>query len=246
MLHIFSLFLLWFVGCCLGSFFMVIGTRIPIHQSIIVPRSHCPNCQIPLHPYQLVPLISYFVQKGRCVTCRIKIPFLYPIIEGLSGFCYLVAYLNFGHSPTQFRIILLLISFSLIFIVSDIFYQLLPDSIMFCFFCLTILVQIRNFPTHFLGGFSLFSLFFLVAYLSPDGLGGGDIKLAGVLGWLLGFKLGLLAILLACLAGFTYFLFLFNYKQADLTTKVPFAPFILFGALIAYFVTNQSSLAAIF
>ena len=113
MLHIFSLFLLWFVGCCLGSFFMVIGTRIPIHQSIIVPRSHCPNCQIPLHPYQLVPLISYFVQKGRCVTCRIKIPFLYPIIEGLSGFCYLVAYLSFGHSPTQFRIILLLISFSL-------------------------------------------------------------------------------------------------------------------------------------
>ncbi|MFS7423619.1 A24 family peptidase [Carnobacterium maltaromaticum] len=134
MLHIFSLFLLWFVGCCLGSFFMVIGTRIPIHQSIIVPRSHCPNCQIPLHPYQLVPLISYFVQKGRCVTCRIKIPFLYPIIEGLSGFCYLVAYLSFGHSPTQFRIILLLISFSLIFIVSDIFYQLLPDSVMFCFF----------------------------------------------------------------------------------------------------------------
>lgn len=246
MLHILSLFLFWFIGCCLGSFFMVIGTRIPIHQSIIAPRSHCPNCQIPLQPYQLIPLISYFIQKGRCVACGIKVSILYPIIEGLSGLCYLLAYLSFAHSPIQFRIILLLISFSLIFIVSDIFYQLLPDSIMFCFLCLTILIQIKNFPAQFLSGLSLFSLFFLVAYLSPDGLGGGDIKLAGVLGWLLGFKLGLLAILLACLAGFIYFLFLFTYKKADLTTKIPFAPFILFGALVAYFVANQFPLSAIF
>lgn len=235
MLDILFLLILWFTGCCVGSFLMVIGTRIPIHQSIIAPRSHCSNCQTPLQPYQLIPLISYFSQHGKCSHCSIKISFCYPIIEATAGFSYLYAYLKFTNAPEQFNIAMLLISFSLIFIVSDVFYQLLPNSIMLCFLFLTILIHLNTFSSQFFSGFSLFCLFLLVTYLSPDGLGGGDVKLAGVLGWLLGFKLALISILIACLAAFSYFVFLFTYKKADLTTKIPFAPFLLCGALIVYF-----------
>ena len=125
--------LIWFTGCCFGSFLMVVGLRVPIHQSIVFPRSHCPNCQQTLQVFELIPILSYVNQKGRCRNCKQPISILYPLAEAFTGAIFLATFLTFLYSPTEGLFVIGIISFSLIFIITDICYQLLPDRIMLFF-----------------------------------------------------------------------------------------------------------------
>ena len=83
-------------GLILGSFYTVVGERLPEGKSIVTPPSHCPNCNHKLTPFELIPIISFFLQGGKCTSCKKKISWFYPIFESACGLLFLLAYLKFG------------------------------------------------------------------------------------------------------------------------------------------------------
>jgi len=87
--------LIWFTGCCFGSFLMVIGLRVPVHQSIVFPRSHCPHCHSTLHFFELIPILSYLIQRGRCRNCQQHISISHPLAEALTGFIFLYIFYTY-------------------------------------------------------------------------------------------------------------------------------------------------------
>ena len=87
-MNVFLGILIFIYGLVFGSFYNVVGYRIPKKLSLLRPGSYCPNCRHKLRWYELIPLFSYVIQRGRCTQCKKKISFYYPLIEFLTGcFC---------------------------------------------------------------------------------------------------------------------------------------------------------------
>lgn len=123
---------LFVYGLVLGSFFNVVGLRVPLKQSIVSPRSACPTCGHQLKPYELIPVISYLLQGGKCRGCQSRISPIYPFFELLTGILFATSPLVIGWS-SELVIALTLISMFMIIIVSDIHYMLIPDKILIWF-----------------------------------------------------------------------------------------------------------------
>ena len=86
------------LGTIFGSFYNVVAYRLPKGESIIYPSSHCPNCNHQLKPLELIPILSYILQKGKCINCKSKISIFYPISEIICGLLFMICYLSFGFS----------------------------------------------------------------------------------------------------------------------------------------------------
>ena len=137
-------YILFFVlGTILGSFYNVVGYRIPKKESIIYPPSHCPKCNHKLKFYELIPIISYIIQKGKCKNCKEKIGLFYPIFELITGLLFAISLKIFGLTP-NLLLILTFISTLIIITISDIKYMIIPDSILL-FFSILILIEIYIF-----------------------------------------------------------------------------------------------------
>ncbi|MDN5371793.1 MAG: leader peptidase (prepilin peptidase) / N-methyltransferase [Carnobacterium sp.] len=229
--------LIWLTGCCLGSFLMVVGLRVPIHQSIVLPRSYCPNCHQTLHFFELLPVVSYLFQKGRCRNCHQPISILHLLTESLMGFMFLFIFYTYYLNPIEGLFLIGLASFSLVFTISDIYYQLLPNYLMSLFLLWVIAGQFflhsQQFYTYLLCGLGFFIFFYLLYQFYP--IGGGDVKLLGIIGLLLGYPLTLTAIMIACFSALLIHLPLVLSKKITSKHHIPFAPFIFFGTFSAYF-----------
>lgn len=120
------------LGLLFGSFYNVVGLRVPIKRSIVTPRSTCGTCGHQLTPYELIPVVSYLLQKGKCRGCESRISPIYPFFELLTGLLFATAPLVIGWSG-ELVVALTLISMFMIIIVSDIHYMLIPDKILIWF-----------------------------------------------------------------------------------------------------------------
>ncbi|WP_051912611.1 prepilin peptidase [Carnobacterium funditum] len=243
MIHILLVFSIWMIGACFGSFFMVIGLRIPIGHSIVHPRSTCSNCFHYLGTLELIPFFSYVIQKGHCRHCHTTFSFLYPFTEALTGLLFVLVFFQFINQPKEILLLFFLIAFGIIFFISDLYYFLLPDSLMLLFFSSTIIVRLWFHPLplyyYFISGISFFLLFYAFYCFTSQGIGGGDVKLFGVLGLFFGFELTLLVLFIACLVSLVTGLIFFYFKKKSRQTPFPFAPFIFLGAfLVALYGTN--------
>ena len=192
------------LGLLLGSFFNVVGLRLPKQLSISYPPSHCPHCQRRLGIAELIPVLSYFILRGRCRACSMKISPLYPLVEASTGFLFVLAAYQLGWSMDLFYA-WTLISLCMIIVVTDLTYLLIPDKILLFFASLFLGWQVF-FPFRLwldaLGGALLgFGLLLLIAVLSRGGMGGGDIKLFALLGFVLGWQGVLLTLFLSSLYG---------------------------------------------
>lgn len=237
------IFLIWMIGACFGSFFMVIGLRVPVGQSIIHPRSTCSTCSHNLGPIELIPLFSYMIQNGRCRHCYTRISFLYPCIESFTGLLFVLVFFRFMYQPKEILLLFLLIAFGIIFIISDLHYFLLPDSLMFLFFSLTLINRLWFHPlplSYYVTSSIAFFLFFYAFYsFTNQGIGGGDVKLFGVLGLFFGFELTLLLLFIACLTSLLIGFSLVYFNKLSRQTPFPFAPFIFLGSfIVALYGTN--------
>lgn len=125
-------FVIFLYGITLGSFYNVVGLRVPIKQSIIKPRSACPTCGHQLKTFELIPVVSYIIQGGKCRGCQSQISPVYPTFELLTGVMFVTAPLVIGWS-SELLVALSLISMFMIIIVSDIHYMLIPDKILIWF-----------------------------------------------------------------------------------------------------------------
>src|SRR5690625_823668 len=112
------LVIIFLLGSIFGSFFNVVGLRIPMGLAFHHGRSICLSCMEPLHWYELIPIFSFILQKGRCRSCYVKLSPLYPIIEWLTGILYVLCYIKFG-MQFEFFVAIVFISMLMIISVSD-------------------------------------------------------------------------------------------------------------------------------
>ena len=233
---------LFILGLVLGSFYNVVGLRIPEKQSLVKPRSHCPKCKRTLTTLDLIPVFSYLLLRGKCRGCGSKIPAFYPIMELSTGLLFMLAFYTYGFTGELF-VALTLISLLVIIFVSDFVYMVIPDKVLLFFIPLIVIERIFI-PLHpwwdpLVGAVVGFSLLFLIALISKGGMGGGDIKLFFVLGLALGLKLTLLAFFLATLVGAVYGVIGMIVGRFKKRQQIPFGPFIAIGALLSYFYGNS-------
>ncbi|MCM3765450.1 A24 family peptidase [Neobacillus niacini] len=225
-------------GIIFGSFFNVVGLRVPLKRSIVAPKSSCPKCGHQLKAYEMIPVISYLLQKGKCRGCQSRISPIYPIMELLTGILFAVAPLFVGWSG-ELVVALTLISLFMIIIVSDIHYMIIPDKILIWFAGIFLLerifIPLSPWWDSLLGAVTGFTLLLIIALVSKGGMGFGDVKLYAVLGFVLGFKLVLLSFFLSTLYGAVIGGLAMLFKIVKKRQPIPFGPFIAAGTLSAYF-----------
>ncbi|MDX9691708.1 MAG: prepilin peptidase, partial [Acholeplasmataceae bacterium] len=197
---------IFIIGMLLSSFYGVLAMRIPNKESIL-GRSYCPKCQHQLKFIDVLPIIGYVINKGRCRDCKESIPIIYLIIEIFGGLLFLGSYLLYGLSLT-FIVAIILISVLLIESISDIEQFIVIDRIWMIAIVPLIVIRFieKNILTYLLSSFILFSVLYLVSYLGEkvfkkEALGGGDIKLYIFIGFILTWQQGLLSLFLASFFG---------------------------------------------
>jgi leader peptidase (prepilin peptidase) / N-methyltransferase len=231
------------LGCCLGSFFNVVIYRLPRHESIVRPGSHCPHCMEPIAGYHNIPLVSYLILGGKCSRCKQAISIRYPLIEVISGLLALFLFRRYGWEA-QFFIEFFFVSLLVVITFIDLDTLTIPDL-----FSLTGIVV--GFASSFLspriswldsilgillgGGF-----FYLIAiayqyFRHQEGLGGGDIKLLAMIGAFTGLSGAMFTVLVASVVGTLVGLALMWRSRKGLMTMLPFGPFLSFGAVCYLF-----------
>jgi len=226
------------LGLILGSFYNVVGLRVPAGESIVAPPSHCPHCGRRLSALELVPVFSYLFLKGQCRTCRAKISALYPATELAVGLLFAWAFHRLGWAP-ELAAALVLASLLAIVFVSDVAYMLIPDKILLVFAALFVALNaclpFRPWKDAFIGSAVGFLLPYAVAAVSRGKMGGGDIKLFAVLGFVLGWKNVLVAFFLSAFFGAVIGGAGLAAGKIKRGKPMPFAPFIALGAWAASF-----------
>lgn len=237
-MDIYYMIVFFIFGTIFGSFYNVVGDRLPEGKSIVKPSSHCPKCDHKLTPLELIPIFSYLLQGGKCKNCGSKIPIMHPLFELASGILFALAYYSFKLTP-QLLIALTFISILLIIFISDIEYMIIPDEV------LIIGLIILSIEKLFIFGFSdlLYSIFnglicFILMYLlkklgdflfKKESMGGGDIKLLFVFGFVLGWPMAIVSIFLGSIVGLPISLIVVLKK---LPHEIPFGPLLSLGAVI--------------
>lgn len=229
-------------GLVFGSFYNVVGLRIPKGESIVNPPSHCTSCDKRLTALELIPVLSYLIQRGKCKGCGVKVSPIYCFTELVTALLFALCYVKFGFT-TELAVALLFVSLLVIINVSDIAYMLIPNKILLFFLPLLVIGRIVS-PLEpwwdsLLGAVVGFSILLLIAVVSKGGMGGGDIKLFFLLGLVLGTIQTLLTLFLASVVGMIVGIIVLKVRGQGRKTPVPFGPSIAVGALIAYFYGEQ-------
>lgn len=234
--------ILFFVyGTIFGSFYNVVGDRLVNRQSIVKPPSHCPKCGHKLTALELIPIVSYVIQLGRCKKCKCKIPVFHPLYEAFVGLLFMFCYISFGFT-SELSIALTFVSMLAIIIVSDIYYMVILDEILIFFgILLGIEILLINGVDAFimanLNGLICFGTMYLIKIMGDflfkkESMGGGDIKLLFFFGLVLGWQNGLASIFLGSIIGLPISLIILSSKR---TNVIPFGPFLALASMILLF-----------
>lgn len=227
-------------GSIMGSFYHVIATRLSKNESIITPASHCEKCHNKLNWYELIPIFSYIIQKGKCRHCKAKLPLSYLLMEVCTGILFAVCYHVFGLS-LQLISSIIFVSSLIIIIISDIEYMIILDEVLiFAIFGIIIIdiIDIGLYETSLkiLAGIGSFITMFLVKKIGDimfkqESLGGGDIKLMFLIGLVIGYPMSICNIFFATFTAFPIALFLLIFKKDNI---IPFGPFLSMAGIILY------------
>jgi leader peptidase (prepilin peptidase) / N-methyltransferase len=228
-------------GLVIGSFLNVCIHRLPSSQSIVHPRSRCPQCGHLIRVYDNIPVLSYLILRGRCRDCGARISLRYPVVEMLSGAFAAMAVARFGLGWQALLMYALIAAFLVITFI-DLDHRIIPDVItlpgipigLAASFGPGMISPLESLVGILAGGGSLF----LVAWgyqlvTKREGMGGGDIKLLAMIGAFIGWKGVLLTIFIASLTGTLAGMALIFRRRGDMKLAVPFGPFLAVGA-IAY------------
>ncbi|MFJ5764487.1 prepilin peptidase [Lysinibacillus sp. NPDC093210] len=233
--------LVFVFGLVFGSFFNVVGLRVPIKESIVKPPSHCTSCQRQLTAIDLVPVLSYVFLAGKCRSCGQKISWIYPLMELLTGVLFAFSYWQLGFSK-EFIVAILLISLLVILVVSDFAYMLIPDKVLLFFLPLLAIGRVLSPLTPWwdsiVGAVVGFGILYCIAVVSRGGMGGGDIKLFFLLGLVLGTINTLLTLFVAAVIGMIVGIIVLKVRQQGRKTPIPFGPSIALAAIIVYYYGN--------
>ncbi len=222
----------------LGSFLNVIASRLPEGRSLVRPRSACVACSAEIAWYDNIPLVSYAILRGRCRSCGARIGLRYPAVELATALLVAASFWRFGFTGEAF-VAAYFCAALVVLSAIDAERRILPDLIVLPSWVLVFAAQIALYPGRTLEwvagslGASLFLFLALVAY--PRGMGMGDVKLALLLGAMLG-KAVSVGLMVGMLAAVVFSTVLFaQHGLAARKMAIPFGPFLAFGALVALF-----------
>ncbi|MFQ6794294.1 MAG: prepilin peptidase [Thomasclavelia sp.] len=228
--------LLFYLGACFGSFINVISYRMPRKKSFIKGRSYCESCGQMIYWFDLLPLVSYLLLKGRCRYCHQKISILHPLSELISGGLLLLCFNQNSfslHTLVLFFSLLDLLVIAIIDLKTMVIYR---STLLF----LVIMVCIYRMLTGFvlsdlILGMVIVSGIMVLINLFVVSFGNGDIELMIVVGILLGWKNNILAFVISILIGGIISVYLLLTNKSTLKSYIPFGPFLVLGTVITLF-----------
>lgn len=227
-------------GILIGSFLNVCIYRIPEKQSVVVVRSHCMSCGKQIKWYDLVPLVSFLVLRGKCRYCKAKLSWQYPAVEALNGILYGIIVLVNGFNITSILYCLATSALLALSIIDWRTYEI-PPSFNIFIGILGIIRLILDLPHwyNYVIGFVSVSGFLLLIFLVTKGrgIGFGDVKLMAAAGLLLGWKLIILSLGLGCVLGSIIHITLMYVKDKD--RVLAFGPYLSLGIFISMLYGEQ-------
>jgi len=243
----FWVFIVFILGCSIGSFLNVLIDRLPIGQDVTRSRSHCDHCKRTLSWYELIPVVSWIIQLGKSRCCGKRFSIQYPFVELITGFVFVELYVLFFSTP------LLLIAYcciSMAVIVlfgTDLKYELFPTPLLllwgFGVALRFIALQLSWIDVLYVYGIPSFSagLFFFLLWFFSKGraMGDGDMWLAILIGLVTGYPGIIIALYIAFLTGAVVGVILILSRVKTLKSHISFGPFLLFGMVVERCVGNM-------
>lgn len=253
-LSVFLIVVAGLLGLLIGSFLNVVVYRVPAGISLL-RESRCPNCDAPVKPWQNVPVIAWIALRGRCASCGTPISARYPLVESFTGVAFAIVTwgvlsggeLVWAYLPLALAL-LYFVSISIALTLIDLDTRRLPNAIVLPSYLVAgVLLALTSLASGdweamlraVIGMATLYSLYFLLRLVRPGGMGGGDVKLAGVIGLYLGYAgWGALAVgaFAAFVLGGIFGVALVVLRRAGRKSAIPFGPWMILGAWVGLFV----------
>ncbi|HEX4108819.1 MAG TPA: prepilin peptidase [Solirubrobacteraceae bacterium] len=230
-------------GAVFGSFLNVVTYRLPRHESLVRPGSHCTSCGVAVRPFDNIPVLSWLLLRGRCRGCRAAISPRYPLVEALTAALCVGAVLDHSSAAgiaLSAALVLVLVPAAAI----DFEHRIIPNEVTVLGAVLAVALGAAldpsGEPTRLICGAAAGGFLLLAALAYPRGMGMGDVKLAGVMGLFLGTAVAP-AMLIALIVGVGVGAVVIARKgvQDGRKTAVPFGPFLAFGGLLAIFLGSD-------
>jgi len=259
---------LFVIGCCIGSFINVVIHRLPLNKSIVYPNSSCPICKAKIKWFDNVPILSWFLLKGKCRSCKTKIAFSYPIIELCTAILlclnlyaqptiysqqpiYITLLLGSIFSTTLFTLAILDFKYFwlpriltlgglVLGITASLYVDLINDFYQFNYLIYTLLASFF--------GFALFYLLSIVGkkIFNKPVIGGGDAKLGALIGSWLGIQGLFISIWLAFISSGIVVILGLIFKKIKRNQKIPFGVFLSMSGFLVWYFGNEIFLKIIF
>lgn len=240
MINVLIVGLVFMFGMCIGSFLNVCIYRLPSSMSIINPsRSFCPQCNSAIQFFDNIPVFSYLWLKGRCRNCKASISLRYPLVELMAGILAIAILFMFG-LILEGVVYFVFISSLLVITFIDIDHKIIPDIItlpgipigLAASFVLPDMTFKSSLLGLLVGGGSLLLVAWTYSLITQkEGMGGGDIKLLGMIGTFIGWKGVIFTIFAASLTGTLVGIIVMLLKGKNLKFAIPFGPFLSIGAM---------------
>lgn len=238
------------LGLAIGSFLTVVIDRVPRGESVVRPRSRCPNCGRRIRDRHNIPVLGWLILRGRCADCAHPIGIRYPLVELATAGLFAAVTIRLIDTPAALPAYLCFTAIGVALAMIDLDTRRLPNAIVLPSYpVLAVLLtgsalwqgQWWPLARAGIGAAALFGFYLLLVMAYPKGMGWGDVKLAGLLGAVLGY-LSWAALVVGAFAGFVLGAVLgvavLLARQGDRKTALPFGPFMIAGALLAIFVAD--------
>ena len=244
--------LAFILGSIWGSFCNVCIYRIPSEQNIIKGRSFCPSCKNQIKWFDNIPFFSFIILKGKCRNCNSKINLQYFIVEFISALSFLFIYYLYGISITTLLLITLSIFFIIIFFI-DLKHFIIPNELTFPLMFIGFVKSFDpnlnqslfpNYINSLIGGLFGYSIIWSIIFFyknlrKKEGMGLGDAKLFAVIGFWFGWFSIPFTIFISSLVALIYSIPSLIKQTRDMSTQIPFGPFIIIGCLIYVTFANE-------
>ena len=239
------------MGALWGSFANVCIYRLPKGQDVVSGRSNCPKCKKKIVWNDNIPIISYFLLGGKCRKCKKKISSQYSLVEFISIFSFFSIYYLYGITLTTLLLMILSLSFIVIFFI-DLKHFIIPNSITFPMMALGFIKSFDpnlnaifpNYILSLLGGLFGYGIIWSITFFykqikKKEGMGLGDAKLLSVIGFWFGLKAVPFVIFLSSIIALISVIPDLMKKSKSMSSKIPFGPYIILGALVYLIFENK-------